>query len=63
MKNICGLCGLDYCGYVFTGGVSYFLRSDPSKKEDLLKAAKDHANKIIEKVKSTQKNYHYRTNK
>ena len=63
LKNICGLCGLDYCGYVFTGGVSYFLRSDPSKKEDLLKAAKDHANKIIEKVKSTQKNYHYRTNK
>ena len=62
LKNICGLCGLSYCGYVFSGNVSYFLRSDPSKKEDLLKAAKEHANKIIEKIKFTQQNYHYRSN-
>ena len=48
--------------FVFSGNVSYFLRSDPSKKEDLLKAAKEHANKIIEKIKSTQQNYHYRSN-
>ena len=25
LKNICGLCEINYCGYVFTGGVSYFL--------------------------------------
>ena len=62
LKTMCGLCKLNYCGYVFTGGVSYFLRSDPSKKEDLLKAAKNHANKIIEKIKTTQLNYHFRTN-
>ena len=62
LKNLCGLCEINYCGYVFTGGVSYFLRTDPAKKEELLKAAKNHANKIIEKIKSTQKNYHYRTN-
>ena len=60
LKNLCGLCEINYCGYVFTGGVSYFLRTDPAKKEELLKAAKNHANKIIEKIKSTQKNYHYR---
>ena len=62
LKNLCGLCEINYCGYVFTGGVSYFLRTDPSKKEELLKAAKNHANKIIEKIKSTQKNYHFRKN-
>ena len=55
LKNLCGLCEINYCGYVFTGGVSYFLRTDPAKKEELLKAAKNHANKIIEKIKSTQK--------
>ena len=59
---MCGLCELNYCGYVFTGGVSYFLRSDPSKKEELLNAAKNHANKIIEKIKTTQQNYHFRNN-
>ena len=62
LKNLCGLCEINYCGYVFTGGVSYFLRTDPAKKEELLKAAKNHANKIIEKIKSTHKNYHYRMN-
>ena len=62
LKALCGLCGLNYCGYVFTGGVSYMLRSDPSKKEELLNAAKNHANKIIEKIKSTQQNYHYKAN-
>ena len=62
LKAMCGLCELNYCGYVFTGGVSYFLRSDPGKKEELLNAAKSHANKIIEKIKTTQQNYHFRNN-
>ena len=60
MKNICGLCKLNYCGYVYTGGVSYMLRSDPGKKEELLNAARNHANKIIERIKSIQSNYHFK---
>ena len=52
LKNLCGLCEINYCGYVFTGGVSYFLRTDPAKKEELLKAAKNHANKIPKKSSS-----------
>ena len=62
LKAMCGLCKLNYCGYIFSGGVSYFLRSDPNQKEHLLNAAKAHANKIIEKLKSNQLNYHFRTN-
>ena len=51
---------MNYCGYVYTGGVSYMLRSDPGKKEELLNAARNHANKIIEKIKSIQSNYHFK---
>ena len=60
LKNICGLCKLNYCGYVYTGGVSYMLRSNPGKKEELLNAARNHANKIIERIKSIQSNYHFK---
>lgn len=45
---MCNLCGLDYFGYVYTGGVSYQNRNDTEKMAEMKEKAVMHADKLLE---------------
>jgi len=45
---MCNLCGLDYFGYVYTGGVSYQNRNDIEKMAEMKEKAVMHADKLLE---------------
>ena len=51
VQAACNLCGMKFDGIVFTGGVSYALRNEPGMKEELVKKAEDHAERLIKKIK------------
>ena len=42
------MCGLDYFGYVYTGGVSYQNRNDSEKIVEMKEKAVMHADKLLE---------------
>jgi len=44
---MCGLCGMEFVDYVFTGGVSFELRTNPDEIEKIKEKAKDHASKVV----------------
>lgn len=46
------LCSMDLQPFVYTGGVSYALRTDPEKLTEIKKLAKDHAARLIEAIKA-----------
>lgn len=51
IKAMCNLCKIDYCGHVYTGGVSYANRTNP---EDIAKQqvrSTEHANLLVDKIK------------
>ena len=48
LKAMCNLCGLDYFGYVYTGGVSYQNRNDIEKMAEMKEKAVMHADKLLE---------------
>ena len=48
IKAMCNLCGLDYFGYVYTGGVSYQNRNDTEKMAEMKEKAVMHADKLLE---------------
>ena len=48
IKAMCNLCGLDYFGYVYTGGVSYQKRNDTEKMAEMKEKAVMHADKLLE---------------
>ena len=53
VRSIAGLCGMEVADYVFTGGVSYDLRSNPEQLENIRKVSADHARRleaVIEKL-------------
>ena len=45
---MCNLCGLDYCGHIYTGGVSYQNRNDSEKIVEMKEKAVMHADKLLE---------------
>ena len=47
-----GLTGMDYVGFVYTGGVSYSLRADAKKRSEMAAAAHAHATRLFEKIQS-----------
>ena len=47
IQATCKLCGLEFAGYVYTGGVSYQEHQDPLKCEAIEQKAKVHADKIV----------------
>lgn len=51
----CNLCGMKFCGYVYTGGVSYQMRENPEMLEQIEKKAETHAQKLLEKIKEAEK--------
>lgn len=46
IKSMCGLCGMEFVDYVFTGGVSFELRTNPDEVEKIKAKAKSHAEKV-----------------
>lgn len=50
MQAFAKLCGLEWGGYVYTGGVSYALRSDPEKLAAIKEKSIAHANRLVEKL-------------
>ncbi|MBO1362418.1 NAD(P)H-dependent oxidoreductase [Prevotella sp. A2931] len=51
IKSIAGLCKLDLQPSVYTGGVSYALRSDAQQLEEIKKLSKEHAERLLEQIK------------
>lgn len=51
IKATCKLCGIDFSGFVFTGGVSYQSRKNIKTLNDIRKKSVDHAIKVFELVK------------
>ena len=47
IKSMCGLCGMEFVDYVFTGGVSFELRTNPDEVDKIKEKAKDHATKVV----------------
>lgn len=48
IKAMCNLCGLDYSGYVYTGGVSYQNRNDAEKMAEMEEKAVAHTDQLLE---------------
>ena len=46
------LCGMDYVGYFYLGGVSYSTRNDETALADMKRRAKAQAERIVQKIKS-----------
>lgn len=51
-KSACALCQMEYCGYVFTGGVSYGNRTTPELIEQQKVESVRHAERLIDKLAS-----------
>ena len=47
-----GLTGMDYVGFIYTGGVSYSLRADAEKRAEMAAASHTHAQRLVEKIQS-----------
>ncbi len=52
IRSIAGLCGMEVEDYVFTGGVSYDLRSNPEKLEEIKQLANRHADRLIGEIEA-----------
>lgn len=48
IKATCGLCGMEFSGFVYTGGVSYQSRNDEVQMKEILTKAKKHVGKLVE---------------
>lgn len=51
IKASCQLCGMTFEGFVYTGGVSYSVRSSDEQIETQKTMATEHAQKVFEKIK------------
>lgn len=47
IKSMCGLCGMEFADYVFTGGVSFELRTNLDEVDKIKEKAKSHATKVV----------------
>ena len=47
IHGICNLCGMEFNGYVYTGGVSYQLRTDEASLSQIKAKACEHAKRVI----------------
>ena len=46
-KATCKLCGMEFAGYVFTGGVSYGARTTPEQVEAQKAKSVEHAQRLL----------------
>ena len=47
IKSMCGLCGMEFIDYVFTGGVSFELRTNANEVDKIKEKVKNHATKVV----------------
>ena len=52
IKSMCGLCQMEFMDYVFTGGVSFELRTNPDEVDKIKEKAKNHASKVVSIIES-----------
>ncbi len=52
IQATCNLCGMEYAGFIHTGGVSYQMRRDPELLTELKAKAEMHAQRLMEKLDS-----------
>ena len=50
LKQTAALCGMTWADYVYTGGVSYALRSVPEKRREIEEKAKAHAQRLVDEL-------------
>ena len=50
LKQTAVLCGMTWADFVYTGGVSYALRSVPEKRKEIEEKARAHARKLIDEL-------------
>lgn len=50
-KQMGCLCGLEWCGYVYTGGLSYVNRQDDQKKALMIERSIIHGQRVFETIK------------
>lgn len=48
MRAACGFTGMEYAGFIHTGGVSYQMRQDPALLSEMKQKAHQHAEKLLE---------------
>ena len=53
LQAIARLCGMDYAGFIYTGGVSYQSRHDAEKAAEILAKAKEHTDSILPPLEET----------
>ena len=52
IHGICNLCGMQFKGHVYTGGVSYQLRTDEASLAQIKAKALEHAENVVNLIKS-----------
>ena len=52
IKSMCGLCGMEFVDYVFTGGVSYELRTSEDEITKIEQKAKKHSQNVVSIIDS-----------
>ena len=52
IKSMCGLCGMEFIDYIFTGGVSFELRTNADEVEKIKEKAKNHATRVVSIIES-----------
>ena len=50
-KQMADLCGLQWCGYIYSGGLSYASRHDEAELARMKAKAVRHAHLLVEKLK------------
>ena len=52
LKQFANLCGMEWCGHIYSGGLSYANRQDPVKLEQICNKAMSHAKHVEAKLKT-----------
>lgn len=52
LKQFANLCGMEWSGHIYTGGVSHTSREDSEKVEQMRQKALEHAGRLVEKINS-----------
>ena len=50
LKQFANLCGMEWSGFIYTGGLSYANRGDEKKLIQMQKKAVEHAKRIVEQI-------------
>lgn len=52
LKQFANLCGMDWCGYIYSGGLSYANRNDETKLKQMHDKSLEHASRLLKHINS-----------